>query len=215
MAYQYFSQQLVNSNILDLSQVFPDKQQTAKERNNVAYNLGDIVIFLQDITKNFKVQDNKYMDLDNGIREIILRYYKEQNLENPFEIYKVIEEDKYDKGIVPREAAVVKDGKIKGQGVAKVPNQAVAEAVAVAEVSSDEALIQRIDELKKTLSRKKKFLSLLDDEEKKVEVDRYMRKLMMQEELALEELEDAKNENRQPDPYTLEKIKVLKDFMNV
>ena len=59
MAYKYFSQQLLTKNLLDLSEVFPQKQEIAKEQNNVAYNLGDIVLYLQEVTENFKFTDAK------------------------------------------------------------------------------------------------------------------------------------------------------------
>ena len=76
MAYKFFSQELVNKGNLDFSNVFPEKQSEAKQQNNVAYGLGDILIYLQDVTDNFKRADQKYVDLDNGIREVVEKYYK-------------------------------------------------------------------------------------------------------------------------------------------
>ena len=63
MAYKYFSQQLLTKNLLDLSEVFPQKQQIAKEQNNVAYNLGDIVLY----DPNFKVNSTIYSKIINSL----------------------------------------------------------------------------------------------------------------------------------------------------
>jgi hypothetical protein len=124
MPYKFFSQQLVDKNILDLSQVFPQKQQFAQEQNNVSYNLMDIVIYLKDVTEGFKFTDAKYIDLDQAIKSIVNKYYASINETNPFEL----EEDniiglrlKTEGGLPvnPRESAIVEDGKIKGKGVNK------------------------------------------------------------------------------------------------
>ena len=121
MAYKYFSQQLLTKNLLDLSEVFPQKQEIAKEQNNVAYNLGDIVLYLQEVTENFKFTDAKYIDLDQAIKAIVNKYYVSIATKNPFD------------SEVPREAAIVKEGEVKGKGVAKPAPSRVKEVIEVIE----------------------------------------------------------------------------------
>jgi len=120
MAYKYFTQQLVDKKLLDLSEVFPQKQEIAKEQNNVAYNLMDIVIYLQKVTENFKFTDAKYIDLDQAIKAIINKYYVSIGQKNPFDTdIDLAALEQFKEGVVPREAAIVKEGEIKGKGVAK------------------------------------------------------------------------------------------------
>jgi hypothetical protein len=120
MAYKYFSQQLLTKNLLDLSEVFPQKQQIAKEQNNVAYNLGDIVLYLQEVTENFKFTDAKYIDLDQAVKAIVNKYYVSIAAKNPFDSdIDTAALNEFKEGVVPREAAIVKEGEIKGKGVAK------------------------------------------------------------------------------------------------
>jgi hypothetical protein len=132
MAYKYFSQQLLTKNLLDLSEVFPQKQQTAKEQNNVAYNLFDIVSYLQEVTENFKFTDTKYIDLDQGIKAIVNKYYVSIATKNPFDS-NIEALTELEEGIVPREAAVVREGEIKGKGVAKPAPSRVKEVVELVE----------------------------------------------------------------------------------
>jgi hypothetical protein len=164
MPYKYFTQQLVDKNILDLSQVFPQKQQFAQDQNNVSYNLMDIVIYLKDVTEDFKFTDAKYIDLDQAIKAIINKYYVSIDEPNPFEL----EEDdilglrlKTEGGlpISPRESAIVEDGKIKGKGVNKsvpLPSVAVVEDAKIKEFRKsleniqelfDDSTLQEQDEL--------------------------------------------------------------------
>ena len=125
MAYKFFSQQLLSKNILNLSDVFPEKQNLAKETTNVSYDLGDIVLYLQDVTENFRFSDTKYVELDNAIQSIIDKYYKSINKMNPFRSdLDTMALAQLDAGTVPREAAVVKEGSIKGKGAAKAAKAA-------------------------------------------------------------------------------------------
>ena len=228
MAYKFFSQELVNKGNLDFSNVFPEKQSEAKQQNNVAYGLGDILIYLQDVTDNFKRADQKYVDLDNGIREVVEKYYKSIGQPNPYEVEEVIQVNKFQKGVVPREAGIVEDGSVKNKmprkykaveeaaaAMVAAPPMAAAPMVSAPVGTPEEILIQRIESLKADLNRKKRFLKLADDDEKREFMESFMRKLIYQEEDAIEELENAKNENRQPNPFLIEKVKILKDFANV
>jgi hypothetical protein len=128
MAYKFFTQKLLSENALDLNQVFPEKQNDAREANNVAYTLADIVLFLKDRTEDFKFADAQYVDLDNAISEIVNKYYKSKSLPNPFLVNMDEDEEiKKFRGEVPREAAIVEEGAIKGKGVAKPAKSKVVE----------------------------------------------------------------------------------------
>jgi len=251
MRYKYFSPELLESNI-DLNQVFPDKQEMAKQRNAVSYGFLDIVLYLKEQTDNFSKQENQWIDLDNAIYKIVDNWYRFKGEPNPF--LKAVPSailQGFIEGKVPKEAVVIKDGTAKGKGIvkpsevltseeieeieeiakrkAKIKGIAAAIApapiVAVAPIAPmgtpaptgtpEEILTQRIEELKANLNRKKKFLILADDDEKREFMENFMRKLIYQEEDAIEELENAKNENRQPNPFLIEKVKILKDFANV
>jgi len=132
MAYKYFSQQLLTKKLLDLSEVFPQKQQIAREQNNLAYTLEDIVLYLQEVTENFKFTDTKYIDLDQGIKAIVNKYYVSIAAKNPFDIdIEVLNE--FEEGKVPREAVIVKEGEAKGKGLAKPAPSRVKEVVEVVE----------------------------------------------------------------------------------
>lgn len=227
MRYKYFSPELLESNI-DLSQVFPDKQEMAKQRNAVSYGLLDIVIYLKEQTDNFSRQENQWIDLDNAIYKIVDNWYRFKGEPNPF--VKAVPSailQGFVEGQVPKEAVIIKDGTAKGKGIVK-PAAPSAEAILEAPIvevapiepilptgTPEEILVQRIESLKADLNRKKRFLKLADDDEKKEFMENFMRKLIYQEEDAIEELENAKNENRQPNPYLIEKVKILKDFANV
>lgn len=120
MAYKYFSQKLLASDILDLSTVFPEQQEASRVNNNVNYTLADIVMFLRDATEDFKFADNNYIDLDSAISEIVDKYYKSIGEKNPFKVVGDEEALKaFEDGTIPREAVVVEDGKSKGRGLVK------------------------------------------------------------------------------------------------
>jgi hypothetical protein len=184
MAYKYFSQQLVSSN-LDLSSVFPEKQQLAKDMQNVTYGLGDIVLYLKDITKNFKSQDTSYIELDNSIQEIIKRYYKKEGVENPF--FNTQEElQTYKKGVVPSVALTVKDGETTAKEVIVPKEVTIEEKI----VSKEEQLQAKINNFKKTLSNAEMLLEDSTEEEKKDILNTYKKKLVGLE-LILEDEPDA------------------------
>jgi hypothetical protein len=176
MAYKYFSEKLLAANV-DLSAIFPDKQQVAKDQNNVTYGLGDVVIYLQDVTNNFKSQDSSYIDLDNAVQEIMTRYYKSEGVENPF-LVKKVSADSYQEGVVPSESLTVKDGKTESKGVVS-PKKV---GVAVAEepvVTKEQELTEKIQKFKKSLENAELFIDLADsDEEKQDEINRLRRKLV-------------------------------------
>jgi len=118
MAYEYnfFSKQLIGNDNIDLSQVFPDLQKEAKQAINVSYGLGDIVLYLQDVTQDFKRAERQYVDLDNAIQSIVFKYYDSKNITNPFKANSTAT-SQLEQG--PREAVVIKEGKASGKGKAR------------------------------------------------------------------------------------------------
>jgi hypothetical protein len=169
MAYKFFSQKLLDSNDLDLTQVFPERQEMARESNNVTYSLLDIVLFLRDRTENFKFSDAQYVDLDNAISEIINRYYKSKNETNPFIKKEDIDEAALDefKGEAPKEAFVIKDGEVKSKGEVKAApiKESKAKAKTKVEAKLAESVVKTIEEdavqsFKKTLD---KYQMLIDN----------------------------------------------------
>ena len=119
MAYKYFTEKLLSSNMLDLSTVFPEKQELARDSNNVSYNLTDIALFLKDRTENFKRLESQYIDLDSAISQIVEKYYKSKGEKNPF-VTDLDEESLEEfQSKTPREAAIVDKGEIKSKGAVK------------------------------------------------------------------------------------------------
>ena len=202
-AYKYFSQQLLTSN-LDLSSVLPKAQEAAKEKQNISYGLGDIILYLQDATENFKFFDQKYVDLDNGIREIVNKYYISVDQPNPFD---QPEEDKfseYKKGVVPREAAILADDGVKGKGV-KAPRA----EVEIPEVSKEDAeanvLLEKIDKYKNELGNRQMLIDDADDEAEKQDILDLFRKRLVGTELLIED-GDA-------DAFDKARYELLKEFI--
>lgn len=113
MAYKYFSQKLLNQDILDLNDVFVNQVDSVKESISVSFGLLDIVLYLKNRSKNFKLEDSFLLDYDYAIKDIISRYYNSINKPNPF-----LDEsgkkgvDQYLKGEERREPVTTIDGKI-------------------------------------------------------------------------------------------------------
>jgi hypothetical protein len=165
MAYNYFSKQLLDST-MNLADVFPDKQKFAKEKQRVSYGLEDIVLYLKDATEDFKFFDPKYIELDNGIREIVKKYYISTNQPNPFEgMYKKDEVPEYKEGEVPKQPFIVDKDKVVGKGIT-APKQEIATAPAevaipkVTEQNKETELLAKIDKFKRELDNRQ---MLLDD----------------------------------------------------
>lgn len=115
--YNFFSKQLINGgDKINLSDVFTEIQDEAKKALNLGYGLGDIVLYLQDVTQDFTRAERQYVDLDQAIQSIVFKYYKYKNEKNPFKSNETrvvqLEEG-------PREAVVIKEGKSKAKGAAK------------------------------------------------------------------------------------------------
>lgn len=85
MAYKYFTKELLGkSGEIDLSTIFADKQQRAKELLNTNYSLPQIADWIRDSTNNFKSQEGYFIDLDLAVRKLVERYYESTNTPNPF-----------------------------------------------------------------------------------------------------------------------------------
>lgn len=125
MKYQYFTEKLVNQDVLDLTQVFPDRMAQIQSAKNIEFGLVDIVIFLKQKSQDFKVADQYLIDLDYGIREVVERYYKSIGQDNPFVTAEDEEEiGKFRKGQARRQPVTVEPGKpSKKKGKAEEPSK--------------------------------------------------------------------------------------------
>lgn len=209
MAYKFFSQKLLSSNQLDLTQVFPEKQEIARESNNVSYNLADIVLFLKDRTEDFKFVEAQYIDLDNAISEIVNKYYKYKGEKNPF--IDDIDEDalkEFEAGVVPREAVIVEDGKQKGKGVAKPAptketkksKEKIVEEVKVVKTGTSD----KVNKFKEELSKRKEIYDDVYDDDEKKEFKELMEKKLEADEFIAED----------GDEYFVARVEILKEFIN-
>ena len=174
MAFNYFSKQLLDTDKIVLSDVFPEKQQVAKDKQRVTYGLEDIVLYLKDSTEDFKFYDPKYAELDGGVKEVVNKYFISIGKDNPFEQFgpKQGLTPEYKEGIVPKEPFVVEkdkkigEYKVTGKGIT-APKEDVVDAstqAAIEKVSAEDAataLITKIDNFKKILDNRQ---MLLDDE---------------------------------------------------
>lgn len=197
--------------MLDLGTVFPEKQELARESNNVSYNLTDIVLFLKDRTENFKRVESQYVDLDNAISEIVKKFYKSKGEKNPF-VEELDEESLAEfESKTPREAAIVEKGEIKSKGAPKAaPDvdkkksapEKKPESKKVEEPkksSPSDKLVKFKEEL---ANRKEIFDDVYDDDEKSDFIQLMQDKLEGDEVLA----EDG-------DEYFVQRVEILKDFI--
>lgn len=212
MAYKYFTEKLLSSDLLDLNNVFPDKQDLARSSNNVSYSLADIAIFLKDRTENFKSTESQYQDLDSAITQIVDKYYKSEGIKNPF-LVEVDEESLTEfQSKTPREAAIVDKGEIKSKGSPKSAPSKTKEVVEVKEkpkkleVVEKETVMtdsEKINQFKNQLEKQRVvYLEVFDDDEKAEEMKKYEAKLEANELIA----EDG-------DKLYIERVKILKDFI--
>jgi hypothetical protein len=211
MAYKYFTEQLLSSGI-DMSDVFPEKQEIARENNNVSYNLGDIAMYIKDVTDNFKVTENHYIELDNAISEIVAKWYKSKGEKNPF----VDEIDteaalKEFASTTPREAAIVEKGDIKSKGAPK-------------------SAPSKTKEVKEEVKEKQKSKEKIVEEEKLSEKGiKFKNDLLFQKEVLYDDVDDAQKDSYKSllqvkldanelmadegDEDFVERVKILKDFI--
>jgi hypothetical protein len=206
MAYKYFTEELLTSDI-NLADVFAEKQEDVRERQNVSYGLYDIAIYLQDITQGFKTIENQYVELDNALSEIINKWYKSKGENNPFisdfdeELAKEFDSKN------PRQAAVVEDGKITGKMTPKsAPDVRVskAEVKSVTPVTSvSTSVSDKVQKFKDELAKRQEIFDDVYDDEEKADFIVLMRKKMEADEFIAED----------GDEYFIERVKILKDFI--
>jgi hypothetical protein len=210
MAYKYFTEKLLSSDTLDLGTVFPEKQELARESNNVSYNLADIVLFLKDRTENFKRVESQYVDLDNAISEIVNKFYKSKGEKNPF-VEELDEESLAEfESKTPREAAIVDKGEMKSKGapkaapdVEKKKSTKAEEPKKKTEEPKKTSSSDKLDKFKQELAgRKEIFDDVYDDDEKADFIQLMQDKLEGDEVLA----EDG-------DEYFVQRVEILKDFI--
>jgi len=174
---KYFVERLIAKNV-NLDEVLPEQQKSAQIRNNVTYNLADVVMYMKDATENFKIKTAEFIDMDEAIREIMKRYYKSKNIPNPFELPEEEQEDF--EGETPKEPLEVKDGKTTAKGAPKAAPVVKAEIVP----ASDE---QKIENLKAELERRKEVYSDVYDEAERAEFLDLMKAKMEAHELLADE----------------------------
>ncbi len=211
MAYKYFTEKLLSSDTLDLGTVFPEKQELARESNNVSYNLADIVLFLKDRTENFKRVESQYVDLDNAISEIVNKFYKSKGEKNPF-VEELDEESLAEfESKTPREAAIVDKGEMKSKGAPKAAPDVEKKKSAPekkpeskkAEEPKKSSPSDKLVKFKEELANRKEiFDDVYDDDEKSDFIQLMQDKLEGDEVLA----EDG-------DEYFVQRVEILKDFI--
>ena len=202
MAYKFISKKILDSNQLDLTNVFPEKQEIVRQDSNVTYNLLDIVMFLKDRTNNFTRVEREYVDLDNAVAEIIDKYYKSIDQKNPFvETLDEMDDDDFKSGNVPREAFVVEDGKVKGKGLAKPAPTKTGKKEEASKFSKEQ--LAKLEAFKKELdNRREIFFDVYDDAEQADFLSLMENKLEAEEVIA------------EDDEYFMERVAILKEFIN-
>jgi len=220
MAFNYFSKQLLNTDKIDLAAVFPEKQQVAKNNQRVSYGLEDIILYIKEATEDFKFYDQKYAELDAGVKELINKYFISIGKDNPFEQFgpKQGLTPEYKEGVVPKESVVVekdKDGlyKVTGKGVKAPPKEVakVATEIAIQKVADEDAataLLNKVDKYKKELANRQDllddFVSIGEVSEKEDLMKKYQNQLMGLKDLIEDEVADD---------FDKEKYKLLSDFI--
>ena len=211
MAYKYFTEQLLSSGV-DLSDVFPEKQEIARENGNVSYNLGDIAMYIKDVTENFKKSENHYIELDNAISEIVNKWYKSKGEKNPFIPEIDSELAKEFSSTTPREAAIVDKGDIKSKGTPKAAPDVVkpkSKDTKVKEVVEEVKVVEtgksdKVNKFKEELSKRKEIYDDVYDDDEKKEFKELMEKKLEADEFIAED----------GDEYFVERVKILKEFIN-
>jgi len=114
MRYKYFTQKVYNNpDKINLDAIFPEKQSIAKDMYNVSFGLREVVNYLQTATNNFSKTEVKYMDMDAAIDNIVSKYYKSINQENPFKSATDYSELDEETGFGVKDSALVSDGEVK------------------------------------------------------------------------------------------------------
>lgn len=80
MAYQL--PPLVKENF-DFSNLYPEKQSEVQKSLSVAFNLSEVVNYIQKATNNFRVENQIAMDVDNEIYDIYKKYMEAEGKAEP------------------------------------------------------------------------------------------------------------------------------------
>lgn len=80
MAYQL--PPLVKENF-DFSNLYPEKQAEVQKSLSVAFNLSEVVNYIQKATNNFRVENQIAMDVDNEIYDIYKKYMEAEGKAEP------------------------------------------------------------------------------------------------------------------------------------
>lgn len=196
---KYFVERLIAKNV-NLDEVLPEQQKSAQTRNNVTYNLADVVMYMRDATENFKIKTAEFIDMDEAIKEIMKKYYKSKNIPNPFELPEEQEDDF--EGETPKEPLEVKDGKTKAKGAPKAAP--VVEKAEKTEVLKEDAQREKIAGLENEMQEAFGVFDLLDDEEKNSIINAVRDRMEGEKDLA----EDDDKE------YYEERIKIYSKYLN-
>lgn len=80
MAYQL--PPLVKENF-DFSNLYPAEQSEVQKSLSVAFNLSEVVNYIQKATNNFRVENQIAMDVDNEIYDIYKKYMEKEGKAEP------------------------------------------------------------------------------------------------------------------------------------
>lgn len=197
---KYFVERLLAKNV-NLDEVLPEQQKSAQKRNNVTYNLADVVMYMKDATENFKIKTAEFIDMDEAIREIMKRYYKSKNIPNPFELPEEQEDDF--EGETPKEALEVKDGKTTAKGAPKAAPVVKAEKLTDAQKEKIAGLEKEMQSLYET------FDEDLDADDKEMYINKFTERMLSEKDL-LEEGEIGDDEK----DYYEERLKIYSTYLN-
>jgi hypothetical protein len=201
---KYFVERLIAKNV-NLDEVLPEQQKSAQIRNNVTYNLADVVMYMKDATENFKIKTAEFIDMDEAIREIMKRHYKSKNIPNPFELPEEQEEDF--EGETPKEPLEVKDGKTTAKGAPKAAPVVKVEPAAVGNLT--DAQKEKIAELENEMkSLYETFDFIEDDDEKEFYINKYTARMLTEKDLLEENIDDDEKD------YFQERLKIYSTYLN-
>jgi hypothetical protein len=205
---KYFVERLIAKNV-NLDEVLPEQQKSAQIRNNVTYNLADVVMYMKDATENFKIKTAEFIDMDEAIREIMKRYYKSKNIPNPFELPEEQEEDF--EGETPKEPLEVKDGKTTAKGAPKAaPVVKVEPAAAVGNLT--DAQKEKIAGLENEMEELFGVFDLLDDEKRSSIIASITDRMKGEKDLLKDLLEENIDDDEKD--YYEERLKIYSTYLN-
>lgn len=85
MAAKYYYLQEYVKKGYDFNSIFPEKVDEVQKLTNMLFTLQDIVNYLQKQTNDFKIENPVAKDLDNSIYNLVLKYEKKSEPQEPEE----------------------------------------------------------------------------------------------------------------------------------